>query len=105
MTIFDFIDSQSLVFFCWGFVGAMIGSIYTTMDALLDEYKKKPTLFSDINWTIVFWHFIGFLASSLMGGLFAIVIDKDIRFAIIVGTFVDLVYINLYKRIKSGTTK
>jgi len=104
MTFFDFIDSQSVVFFCWGFIGAMIGRTYTTMDSLLSEYKKNPNIFSNINWTVVFWHFVGFITSSLMGGLLAIVIDQDIRFAILAGAFVDLVYINLYKKIKTGST-
>jgi len=82
-------------FFFFGFLGGIVGYayyIFATRD--LDGHLKNKGRF----WITLY----GILISGLLGGLLAIVFDRSIELAILVGLTHQIIYMTLIKGVAKG---
>jgi hypothetical protein len=79
-------------FFFWGFIAGIIGYLYYVYVSRNDP-KNHLNAIAGIYGTIL---------SGSLGGLLAIVFDKNIAVSIIVGLLNQLIYMALIRSVKSG---
>lgn len=79
-------------FFFWGFIGGIVGY-------LIYLFSSRHDTKNHLNWIIGIY---GTLLSGSLGGLLAIVFDKDIRLSIIIGLVNQMIYMGLVRAAKSG---
>lgn len=90
--IFNFIQNSPIDdFFCFGFLGGVIGYLYYRFTSKSDDGNHLNLLIG----------LYGTILSGSLGGLLAIVFDKDIRLSIVVGLLNQMIYMALVRSAKS----
>ncbi len=79
-------------YFVFGFLAGIVGYLYYL-------YASRHDPKNHLNWVIGLY---GTVLSGALGGLLAIVFDRDIRISIIVGLLNQLIYMALIRSAKTG---
>lgn len=91
--IFNFIPNSIIDdFFMFGFMSGTVGYLWYL-------YTSRNDKGNHLSWLIGLY---GTVLSGLLGGLLAIVFDRDIRLSIIIGLLNQLIYMALVRSAKSG---
>lgn len=85
-----------ITFFLFGFLGGLVGKAFVYFIKIENE---NASIRSGI------YYAVGITLSGLMGGLLAIVIDKQIQFSIVVGIFTEFVYLLFLRKIRNFIDK
>jgi hypothetical protein len=91
--IFHFLPNSPIDdFFMFGFMGGVVGYLYYLLTARHDKNNHLSFLIG----------IYGTILSGALGGLLAIVFDRDIRLSIIVGLLNQLLYMAMVRSAKDG---
>lgn len=91
--IFNFLPGSSIDdFFMFGFIAGCVGYLYYI-------YSERNDPKNHLKWVIGLY---GTILSGALGGLLAIVFDRNIAVSILVGLLNQLIYMALVRSAKSG---